>query len=235
MRIALLQLRVSRRGRSANLAHVLGRVIAAAEAVPAPDLLVLPACCDGVDGGEVTEAMAQGFGESLAAAAREWGVFLAAGALRAVDGKVCEQGRLYDPDGDVIAWGPGSAESGPGPTFDTVLGRVSIGLGIEDRLVGLPEGDCDLLLIHGRWRAPVEEVQQVCGRLREDLARAARRAGGAVCAAGVVCEPDEDGREFMGGSAMFQANEECVVAAQLGNEETVMGQVTLDPTPARAK
>ena len=62
--------------------------------------------------------MAQGFGESLAAAAREWGVFLAAGALRAVDGKVCEQGRLYDPDGDVIAWGPGSAESEPGREDD---------------------------------------------------------------------------------------------------------------------
>jgi predicted amidohydrolase len=235
MRIALLQLRVSRRGRSANLAHVLGRVIAAAEAVPAPDLLVLPACCDGLNGGEVTEAMAQGFGESLAAAAREWGVFLAAGALQVADGKVCEQGRLYDPDGDVIAWGPGSAESGPGPTFDTALGRVSIGLGIEDRLVGLPEGDCDLLLVHGRWTAPVAEMQQACDRVREDLDRAARRAGGVVCAAGAVCEPSEDGREFIGGSAMYQANEGCVVAARLGTEETVVEQVALDYAPARPK
>ena len=73
MRLALLQLRIRPGARSANLAHALRRFVQAAEKDPPPDLIVLPAWCDGYVGGGVTEAMAQTFSESLGVAAREWG------------------------------------------------------------------------------------------------------------------------------------------------------------------
>ena len=57
MRVALVQLAVRATGRSANLAHALRGLVAAAEAVPAPDLIVLPGFCDGLGPEAVTKAI----------------------------------------------------------------------------------------------------------------------------------------------------------------------------------
>lgn len=232
MRIALLQIRVHARSRGANLAHVLRQVARAAEGVPAPDLLVLPACCDGLNGDEATVAMAQGFGESLAAAAREWGVYVAAGALQPASGGVCQQARLYDPDGDVIAWAPAAPESARGSIFKTALGRVGVALGGDLELVGLPDGECDLLLVLGRWAAPVGQMAQACQGLQLHLAQAARRAKGVVCGVGVLSERGQPGRQFIGGSAVYGPDEQCIVAAQPGTEEIVVAEVTVGCVPA---
>ena len=228
MRIALLQIRVLSDSRSANLAHVLRQVVRAAETVPAPDLLVLPASCDGINPKGVTAAMAQGFGESLAAAAREWGLYVAAGALRAVDDGVYDQACLYDPDGDVIACSATDSKPPVRTVFETALGQVWIGTEGGDALLEAPEEPCDLLLLHGRWTAPQGKATKADERWRNRLAEIARRTGAVVCAAGAVsdvqgqCDP-----ELLGGSALFDPSGQCVVAAQPGVEETVVGEAAV--------
>ena len=227
MRIALLQLRIQNQGRSANLAHVLRQVVQAAETIPAPDLLVLPGCCDGTSRDGVTEAMAQGFGESLAAAAREWGLFVAAGMLRVHDGAVGEEARLYDPDGDAIAW---AAPSGPTPSntvFDTPLGTVWIGTETDHEPSCEPADPCDLLLLLGRWTASAGKAKQACRRLRQRLGQAARRTGAVTCGVGAVGDARNRGKaDLVGGSALCGPDGCCVVAAQPGVEETVIGELT---------
>ena len=126
MRVALLQLAIKASGRSANLTRVLRGFVAAVEAVPAPDLVVLPGCCDGLRARGVTPAMVQSFTESIAAAAREWGVYVAAGSLRAgSDAQLVDAARLFDPDGDVVALCKASDGESTCPVCATSLERRS--------------------------------------------------------------------------------------------------------------
>lgn len=106
MRVALLQIRFDPKSRSANLQAVLAAIGQAAGAEPAPDLLILPGACDtaGVAGADgATLASRSGFCEALAAQAREWGVFIAAGMGAANADEGGAQALLFDPDGDVLA------------------------------------------------------------------------------------------------------------------------------------
>ena len=227
MRIALLQLRIQDTGRSANLTHVLRQVVRAAEAIPAPDLLVLPGCCDGTSREGVTGAMAQGFGESLAAAAREWGLFVAAGMLGVHDGAVREEACLYDPDGDAIAWSGGGSQT-PGDTvFDTPLGAVWIGTETDEEPFCEPADPCDLLLLLGRWTASAGQARQACQRLRKRLGQVARRTGAVACGVGAVGNArNRGGADLIGVSALCGPDGRCVVAAQPGVEEAVIGELT---------
>jgi predicted amidohydrolase len=225
MRIALLQIRVQPESRSANLSHLLRRVVQAVETVPAPDLLMLPAGCDGTSAQGVTEAMAQGFGESLAAAAREWGVYVAAGFLRVCGSVAKGQARLYDPDGDVVAWSAADDGAEDCGVFETSLGRLCIQLSDGCTLASAPDEPCDILLVCAR---PGERPAPADPAWLEQLADTARRTNAILCVASAVDGAGDKGEaESPGGSAVFDQTGRCVVTARPGAEETVMGEVNM--------
>lgn len=226
MRVALLQIRVRTHSRSMNLTHVLGQVVRAAEAVPAPDLMVLPAGCDGPVSQDLSPAMVQGFAESLAAVAREWGVYLGAGLLRSEGDGFGQVARLYDPDGDVLIH---SAALGPDATCvfrETPLGRLAVGLDFDDAPVAPPADPCDLLLVHGRWTAPTKQCRQACIKLHARFSQLARRIGAPVCAVGPVSVADHAGRaSSIGGTGLWASDGACILAAGAEVEETLFADV----------
>ena len=224
MRIALLQVHVRPGAGSANLAHVLRRIVLAAELIPPPDVLLLPGWCDGHEGGAASEATVQGFSESLAAAAREWGVYLAAGSLRADGQSFSQCARLYDPDGDVVArsGGPGSC-----PVADLALGRLAVCLDSPEASADCTPPACDMLLLLGRWARDQRPSQGGVRCPETRLGQLARRIGAVVCAAGPVTDAGVGGRPpCIGGTAAYAPDGRCLVAAADGAEETVVAEVS---------
>ena len=134
MRVALLQLRIDSQSRAANLSQAFRMIDEACSADPSPDLLVLPEACDtGRSEGRtssLTPAMADGFGQSLASKAREWGVYVAAGFHQVVDGVPVGSAVLYDPDGDVVVRCCRGASPCAGAT-PTSFGVWAVGLGSD--------------------------------------------------------------------------------------------------------
>jgi len=110
MRLALVQFDVLRDQRSHNLAVARRMVQRAAERVPAPDLIVLPGLCDtGTDPSGVrmiTRAMCEGFAQSVATLAREWGVWICCGHAMMRDKRGGAVVTLFDPDGDTFVRSP---------------------------------------------------------------------------------------------------------------------------------
>jgi hypothetical protein len=189
MRLTILQMRVDSESRAANLAHALRLIDRACVAEPSPDLLVLPANCDGhatAEPGSITPAMAQTFAQSIAGKAREWGVYVAAGMARYAN-DVCVSGAaLFDPDGDTVIRTPAppnarasddADRTGGDPPGRTPFGRWTLVGGGE---AGLSEGEdppdgTDLIIIPAsRIHAAAE-----CVAMRiDDLAR---DVGACVC------------------------------------------------------
>ena len=79
MRIALLVVELDPASRSTNIARALNLTDAAAGSDPAPDLIVVLACCDHVrdDHRTFSPAMSEMYAASMSAKAREWGVLVA--------------------------------------------------------------------------------------------------------------------------------------------------------------
>lgn len=106
MRVALLQLRLDRTHRAANVQAV-GRAIGdAAGSAPVPDVLVVPGVCGTAgDTSPVgwSEAVLQVNAEHLAAKAREWGVFIAAGLQQRIGDTLTPVSVLFDANGDIVA------------------------------------------------------------------------------------------------------------------------------------
>lgn len=106
MRLAICQIDVRPRQRSRNLGVAREAVRIASEHDPAPDLIALPGVCDvGVDPQHdtgVTQAMCQGFAQSVATLAREWGVWIACGHSMVVADRRAAVVSLFDPDGDTF-------------------------------------------------------------------------------------------------------------------------------------
>lgn len=226
MRVALLQIRVGAPSFSANLTHVLRQVVRAVDSDSPPDLVILPAGCDGPMHAGLSAAMVQGFAESLAAVAREWGVYLAAGSLRPNGDGITEAARVYDPDGDVVMCSGGAGEAGRCVLRETALGRLAVGLDLEGAPVAPPAGPCDLLLIHGRWSAPSKRRRQSCAELHERFSGLARRIAAPVCAVGAVGAPGRDGEtSLLGGSGLWAPDGACILAAGPGAEETLFAEV----------
>lgn len=227
MRVALVQVRIESPGRSANLARVMNRLVQVVQTVPAPDLVVLPAGCDGSGRDDVTPAMIQGFGESLAAVAREWGVYVAGAFLEDDGGTRFEQARLYDPDGDVIGRSQGRGDTGSVDVCKTPLGRIALRVDIMDRPAEAPAAKCDLVLVHGRWAADHRQAQVACGQVRERMADLARRSASAVCAVGPVgAAPGSPSQVLIGAGAVHAADGACLLS--LASQVDAIEAVDLD-------
>jgi predicted amidohydrolase len=228
MRVALLQIGPRTTSWSANLAHVLERIVGAAEAIPAPDLIVLPAGCDGRVRDGLTEAMVVGFAESLAAAAREWGFYVAAGLLEASGDEFGQVARVYDPDGDVILRAGRLREGEDRVVRKTALGRLGIGLAPDGWPMEAPAEPCDLLLLAGRWSAPLGRREPALLELKARLGEFARGANAPVCAVGAVDDPTRAGDPaLIGGSALYGPDGACLLAAGTAGEETLAAEVTI--------
>lgn len=140
MRVAAIQLRVHAGRRTEALQSALRAIDSAAEAVPAPDLIVLPAFSDvlAVAAGSET-VLERCAGPTVAACglrARQWGVFIALGFAEAGANKPHLTAALLDRDGDLRrgqrqmtsgAGAIGAFETGTGfDACDILLGRVAL-------------------------------------------------------------------------------------------------------------
>ena len=230
MRVALLQLRFQGRSRAANLQAVLAGIKEAAEAEPPPDLLVLPGACDagGVAGaGRASTASRSIFCAALAAEAREWGVFIAAGM-----GEVAEDGGgppalLFDPDGDVLAQVTLSASAATNtcPSWATTALGV-VGLALPAAWAGQPPAPAGALIAMPIAAALAQRRARTDGRVasallndeqgRQDTywalvapAGPAAKSGEAQVSGTFLCDP--------GGAVLAQADttDEIVVFAEV--------------------
>jgi hypothetical protein len=170
MRIALVQMRIDFESRASNLSRALRWIDRACAEDPAPDLVVLPAGCDGAAFGPgrptVSVAMAQVFSQSVALRAKEWGTYIALG-FHQPPGQPCDSlGVVYDPDGDTIA-----------TVCVTPVGDDAAGLPSQLTVTQTPLGCWSLLLADPPWE--------------DDLSRRTRDAGArlAVVLAGTTSGP----------------------------------------------
>lgn len=119
MRLALLQSTLHVRSRAANVQGLMAMFRTAVERVPAPEVVVLPAQCD--SGGAalsrtLPEACLTMVRETLAALAREWGVYCIAGLHIRRGTHWHSEMVLLDADGDL------GAASGEPSTVDGLGG-----------------------------------------------------------------------------------------------------------------
>lgn len=105
MIVGLLHIELEPQSGAGNMQRILRAIEEGARVDPAPDLLVLPGACD--TGGvpidrAFPEARLLGLREGIAAKAKEWGIFIAAGLHERVEGDYGLSAVMFDPDGDLI-------------------------------------------------------------------------------------------------------------------------------------
>ncbi len=231
MRLALIQIGLDARGRSANLTRLLQALVVAAKSEPAPDLAVLPVLWDGPGRAHVSPAMVQGFSESVALVAREWGLYVAAGALHPGEDGPIGAACLFDHDGDVIIRCAAPAEGRTRMVRETTLGRLGLTLHVEGEAPPDLESDCDLLIALGRWEAAACQGDQVHDQLKQQFSALARQLSTTVCAVGPIkAEPADDETLWIGGAALYSPQGRCLAAAEPGEEETILYDLSLDVT-----
>ncbi|NOT00726.1 MAG: hypothetical protein HOP29_08870 [Phycisphaerales bacterium] len=146
MRIAILDVARDPRSRATTIARVVRLIDAAAGDEPPPDVVVVPAGCDGASGAAIPPSvgLADTYRETLAAKANEWGVYVVA-ANRWVDPhRVMTRPIVLDPDGDVIAgWGAPAPVGSPGSETvwaETVMGLIGVSCGGGETHPRVPVG-----------------------------------------------------------------------------------------------
>ncbi|MBU0716615.1 MAG: hypothetical protein KJ749_00060, partial [Planctomycetes bacterium] len=163
MRVGLVQCRLETRSRAANIQAISAAIDRAAQAMPAPDLVILPGAVDtgGVMGGacQVNSEKFRSVSETIMWKAREWGVFIAVG-LHSNEGNAAPlRTVVIDPDGDVVAQASGRRDSGDadelaaGSIWRSTLGDIgAVSPGPGPSSAGLGNGGHGLLWV---WPAPV--------------------------------------------------------------------------------
>ncbi len=225
MRIALLQMRIDRASRAANLAHAVRLIDLACAAEPSPDLIVLPSGCDGTGAVKpvaITPAMSETFGQSIAAKAREWGVYVASGFGRFIGGECVVGAALFDPDGDAVVRCPDrrlpeSADVGgpPSSTATTPFGRWHLALGgCPWEAVAAAGGNETALIIVPASRA--DAAENCAARQADALATAARAS---------VCVVVEAGASPTGGTRIVGCDGTVVAALADGGEDILAAEV----------
>ena len=135
MIVALVQLRLNARSRAANVQGLTTGIERAAQANPAPDLLVLPGACDtggAAPGSDWSQAGVDGIAQTIAWKAREWGVFIAAGLYHRSGEGITPHAVIFDPDGDIVArsgaWGSPEEQQAVGPVelWSSAVGSMGV-------------------------------------------------------------------------------------------------------------
>lgn len=155
MKMAIAHFKPRPKQWAGNLSTMLDAIQLLAEGHPAPDLIVLPGACDSgpvaIDPSLVTPAMCQGFRESVATIAREWGVWIACGQACSHGAEIIPSANLFDPDGDAYIRSSQfdaaeSVENNPSslPSFvaNTPIGMLAVAtpdLLADPALLDLPE------------------------------------------------------------------------------------------------
>lgn len=107
MRVAVVQLVVKVGHRATTLQRALAAFDRAAEADPAPDLILLPAFCDVAElargDKDVGERLEGPTLAAIAHRARQWGVFACFGLVERAAGRLSVCSVLLDHDGDLVA------------------------------------------------------------------------------------------------------------------------------------
>lgn len=149
MRLALLQCTLNARSRAGNIQGLIAAFQAAVQREPAPDVVALPMNCD-TGGGAMSRAFPEAclimVRETLAALAREWGVYCLAG-LHTRRGNAWHRDTvLLDADGDLCA------ASGEADSDDRWGGGDSCcSTGFGDIALNAPESPptCEGAAVHG--------------------------------------------------------------------------------------
>ena len=105
MRVAVVQMSIDAQSRAHNQRRAYELIAQAADHDPAPEVICLPACCDGgmVEQPTASAALSEAFVEVLAAQAREMGVSLVIGFSEFDDTRLYHSAAWCDADGDVLA------------------------------------------------------------------------------------------------------------------------------------
>lgn len=237
MRIALVQMRIDFTSRATNLSRALRWIDRACAEDPAPDLVVLPAGCDGAAFGPgaspVSVAMAQVFSQSVALKAKEWGTYIALG-FHQPPGQPCDSlGVLYDPDGDSIATACATPPGEAAAERPTQLAVTHTPLGCWSLLLAEPPWANDLscrardagarlaVVLGGAASGSAKPLHARCGQL-------ARETGMAVCLAVGLVEGTDDRA-----CQAWDASGRLVSQGTIGVEECIRARVALGPVPVR--
>lgn len=145
MRVTVIQMQIEHDSRARNQREACRWIEQAAELDPAPEVICLPARCDGTPLDDrclvVTAAMCESFREVIAACGREMGVSLVLGYLERDGDQVHDSAVWCDADGDVrlchrriTLEGDESARLTPGHSIQTeatLFGRVGVVVGAD--------------------------------------------------------------------------------------------------------
>ena len=251
MRIAVIQLEVRPRARTATFQRALQAIDRAAEVDPAPDLIVLPAFADMPEVSTGKMRFCENvFGQTTAGCgvrARSWGVFLALGLAEAASDRPFATGILIDRDGDIrirqrqISFHQSVAQHfAVGKSLsnaDILFGRMAL-------LVG------DDLLSSRAWDAAVKaDTQFIIGcacwmpedgddrRRREiagQIAEQSRRCGLPCAVANATAENPEDGPRCSGSSRIIDCTGKLLAAADDREETILWADIALPDVPPRS-
>ncbi len=105
MRVILVSIDLDSTSSSENLQRLIRAIDQSAASSPLPDLLVLPGACDtgGVKArSTVVAGTLTAIKETVAAKAREWGIYIAIGLHRLESDSAIPYAALFDSDGDLL-------------------------------------------------------------------------------------------------------------------------------------
>lgn len=232
MRVAVVQLVVRLGHRATTLQRALAAFDGAAEADPAPDLILLPSFCDVAEWARGDKDVGERLeGPTLAAIAhraRQWGVFASFGLVERSGNRLAVCSALLDHDGDLVAVRRGEhagaeqqvASSASGVDVrNTAIGAVGLmNAGDVYQAAGASgdaSGQADLLICPGCFLSAGGKGPARGAELTGKMVATARRFGAHFAVADVSTEADGALGGVIG-MAMIVAPDGAIVCREAG-------------------
>ncbi len=250
MRIAVIQLAARREPRTTIFQRALQAIDTAAEANPAPDLVLLPAFSDVPailrEDRFITE---QSAGPTVAACglrARQWGIFVALGIAESGSEKPYATTILIDRDSDLRLacrqqsfYGQAEgrfATGGPGHTADVLLGRIALLTG-DDILNERAWNDAQrqgagIVLCAACWAHDGGDSATEPENIHSRIAANAKRCGIACAVADVTTAEAAIKPACPGASVIIASDGEILQAAETGIETTLWAEIDIPQAKA---
>lgn len=239
MKVAVVQLVVRPGHRATTLQRALAAFDRAAEADPAPDLILLPAFCDVVElsrgDQEVGERLEGPTLAAIAHRARQWGVFASFGLVERSANRFAECSALLDHDGDLVAVKrcehAGARQQGLSCASGLEIRNTAIGaVGLMNagdvcqaaEVHGEASGQADLLICPGCFLSAGGKGAGRGAELTEKIVATAKRFGAHIAVADVSTEAD-GASSGIAGTSMIVAPDGAIVCREAG--EIMYGDV----------